>query len=41
MSLIKKSKDKIVNFEFNKEYINVITDKITSSDANFINNSFK
>ena len=41
MSLIKKSKDKIVNFEFNKEYINVITDKITSSDENFINNSFK
>ena len=41
MSLIKKSKDKIVNFEFNKEYIKVITEKISSSDANFINNSFK
>ena len=41
MSLIKKSKDKIVNFEFNKEYINVITEKISSSDADFINNSFK
>ena len=41
MSLIKKSKDKIVNFEFNKEYIKVITEKISSSDANFISNSFK
>ena len=41
MSLIKKNKDKIVNFEFNKEYINVITEKISSSDAGFINNSFK
>tara|TARA_Y100000591_G_scaffold207755_1_gene179917 strand:+ start:37 stop:1413 length:1377 start_codon:yes stop_codon:yes gene_type:complete len=41
MSLIKKSKDKIVNFEFNKEYIKVITEKISSNDALFINNSFK
>ena len=41
MSLIKKNKDKIVNFEFNKEYIKVITEKISSSDAGFINNSFK
>ena len=41
MSLIKKNKDKIVNFEFNKEYIKVITEKISSSDASFINNSFK
>ena len=41
MSLIKKNKDKIVNFEFNKEYIKVITEKISSNDTNFINNSFK
>ena len=41
MSLIKKNKDKIVNFEFNKEYIKVITEKISNNDANFINNSFK
>ncbi len=41
MSLIKKNKDKIVNFEFNKEYIKVITEKISSSDSSFINNSFK
>ena len=41
MSLIKKNKDKIVNFEFNKEYIKVITEKILNSDASFISNSFK
>jgi len=41
MSLIKKSKDKIVNFEFNKEYIKVITEKISANDSTFINNSFK
>jgi len=41
MSLVKKIKDKKVNFEFNKEYINVVTSKIASSDALFITNSFK
>ena len=41
MTLIKKIKDKKVNFEFNKEYIKVVTDKITSNDAAFITNSFK
>ena len=41
MSLIKKIKDKKVNFEFNKEYIKVLTDKIANSDALFITNSFK
>ena len=41
MTLIKKIKDKKVNFEFNKEYIKVVTDKITSNDALFITNSFK
>ena len=41
MTLIKKIKDKKVNFEFNKEYINVVTDKIVNNDALFINNSFK
>ena len=41
MSLIKKIKDKKVNFEFNKEYIKVVTDKISNSDATFITNSFK
>ena len=41
MTLIKKIKDKKVNFEFNKEYIKVVTDKISNSDANFITNSFK
>ena len=41
MSLIKKNKDKIVNFEFNKEYIKVITEKISRNDTAFISNSFK
>ena len=42
MSLVKKIKDKKrANFEFNKEYIKVVTDKIADSDALFITNSFK
>ena len=41
MTLIKKIKDKKVNFEFNKEYIKVVTDKIANNDALFIVNSFK
>jgi len=41
MSLIKKIKDKKVNFEFNKEYLNVVTTKIANNDALFISNSFK
>ena len=41
MSLVKKVKDKKVNFEFNKEFIKVVTDKIDNQDASFISNSFK
>ena len=33
MSLVKKIKDKKVNFEFNKEYIKVVTTKIANNDA--------
>ncbi len=40
MSLTKKTRDKKVNFEFNKEYIKVVTSKIANNDAQFINNSF-
>ena len=40
MPLTKKTKDKKVNFEFNKEYIRVVTSKIASNDAQFIANSF-
>ena len=36
MTLTKKLKDKKVNFEFNKEYIKVLTDKISNNDAVFI-----
>ena len=41
MTLVRKIKDKKVNFEFNKEYIKVVTDKIANNDAEFITNSFK
>jgi len=41
MSTLKKNKDKKVNFEFNKEYIKVIVEKIQNSDVNFLSNSFK
>ena len=41
MSLAKKIKDKKVNFEFNKEYIKVVNEKIAENDASFITNSFK
>ena len=41
MTVVKKIKDKKVNFEFNKEYIKVVTDKIVNNDAVFITNSFK
>ena len=40
MSSVKKIKDKKVNFEFNKEYIKVVTSKIANNDALFITNSF-
>ena len=41
MTLVRKIKDKKVNFEFNKEYIKVVTTKIANNDALFITNSFK
>ncbi|MBD1154189.1 magnesium transporter, partial [Pelagibacterales bacterium SAG-MED23] len=40
MTLVKKIKDKKVNFEFNKEFIKVVKDKISSKDAEFITKSF-
>tara|TARA_B100001175_G_scaffold105888_1_gene89896 strand:- start:994 stop:2373 length:1380 start_codon:yes stop_codon:yes gene_type:complete len=41
MTLVKKIKDKKVNFEFNKEYIKIVNQKISDNDALFISNSFK
>ena len=38
MTVQKKVKDKKVNFEFNKEYIKVVTEKIQRSDVEFITN---
>ena len=40
MSNLKKKIDKKVNFEFNKEFIKVVTSKISDNDAEFITNSF-
>jgi len=37
MSLTKKIRDKKVNFEFNKEFINVFINKIKLNDTNFLN----
>ena len=36
MSLIKKISDKKVNFEFNKEFINLFSKKIEENDTNFL-----
>ena len=41
MTLVKKIKDKKVNFEFNKEYIRLVNEKIQNNDALFITNAFK
>ena len=41
MSNLKKKIDKKVNFEFNREYIKVIEDKIQKNDVDFITKSFK
>ena len=41
MSNLKNKIDKKVNFEFNKEYIKVIEEKIQKNDVNFITNSFR
>ena len=40
MTLVKKIKDKKVNSEFNKQFIKVVTDKISSNDVEFITKSF-
>ena len=41
MSLVKSTGNKKVNLDFNKEFINVITDKIKSGDTAFINQTLK
>ena len=41
MSLIKKIIDKKVNFEFNKEFINVFNKKIKDNDTEFLNKTLK
>ena len=41
MSLTKKIRDKKVNFEFNKEFINVFSKKIKDNDTEFLNRTLK
>mgnify|MGYP001319375599 CR=1 FL=1 len=41
MSLTKKITDKKVNFEFNKEFINVFNKKIKDNDTDFLNKTLK
>ena len=41
MSLSKKITDKKVNFEFNKEFINVFSKKIKDNDTEFLNKTLK
>ena len=41
MSLTKNITDKKVNFEFNKEFINVFNKKIRENDTSFLNNTLK
>jgi len=41
MSLTKEIVDKKVNFEFNKEFINVFNKKIKDNDTEFLNKTLK
>ena len=41
MSLTKNISDKKVNFEFNKEFINLFNKKIKENDTNFLNKTLK
>ena len=41
MSLTKEIKEKKVNFEFNKEFINVFNKKIRDNDATFLDKTLK
>ena len=41
MSLTKEIRDKKVNFEFNKEFINVFNKKIKDNDTAFLNKTLK
>ena len=41
MSLTKKISDKKVNFEFNKEFINLFNKKIEDNDTNFLEKTLK
>ena len=41
MSLVKSIGNKKVNFDFNKNFITIFSDKINNSDIQFINQTLK
>ena len=41
MSLVKSIGNKKVNFDFNKDFISIFSDKIKASDLKFINQTLK
>ena len=41
MSLVKSIGSKKVNLDFNKDFINILSDKIKSGDVSFINQTLK
>ena len=41
MSIAKEISDKKVNFEFNKEFINVFNKKIKDNDTEFLNKTLR
>mgnify|MGYP001420294132 CR=1 FL=1 len=41
MSLLKSIGGKKVNFDFNKDFLSIFTDKIKTSDIKFINQTLK
>ena len=41
MSFVKSIGEKKVNFDFNKDFINIFSDKIKSGDIQFINQTLK
>ena len=41
MNLTSKIKDKKANFEFNEEFINIFSKKISDNDTEFLNKTLK
>ena len=41
MSFVKSIGEKKINFDFNKDFISIFSDKIKSNDTNFVNQTLK